>query len=77
MFLLKNVLTWFELDRELEEDERNNINEALVSETAKLLRNLVPIIKDVYGSHWKALCMFVLLGWKVVSRSFPKENCNG
>lgn len=65
MFLLRNVLTWFNLDEAPEDDTSDTVNEALVSESAKLLRTLVPIIKDVYGSHWSALCKFVLFGLKV------------
>lgn len=64
MFLLRSTFTWFHLD---EGADINNtaVNEALVSETAKLLKSLAPIVKDVYGSHWNYLCRFVLMGWEV------------
>lgn len=65
MFLLRNTLTWFELDEELDNREKSSINEALVSATAKLLRSLVPVVKDVYGNHWKSLCRLVMMGWEV------------
>ena len=65
MFVLRNVLTWFDLDESIDTQEEIEVNEALVSETAKLLRKIVPIVKDVYGSHWKTLCNLVLIGWMV------------
>ena len=65
MFLLRNTLTWFDLDEDVDTSNSIAVSEALISETAKLLRSLVPIVKDVYGSHWQYMCRFVLTGWKV------------
>ena len=65
MFLLRNTLAWFNLDGDMDTNNNIAVSEALVSETAKLLKSLAPIVKDVYGSHWQYLCRFVLMGWKV------------
>jgi len=65
MFLLRNTLTLLDLGEDADTNNIFAVNEALVSETAKLLISLVPIVKDVYGSHWRYLCRFVLIGWKV------------
>lgn len=65
MFLLRSTLEWFKLDEQLDTDANSAVNEALVSETAKLLRSLAPAVKDLYGSHWRHLCRLVLMGWKV------------
>lgn len=71
MFLLRNTLTWFDLDGNTDTNNSIVVNEALVSETAKLLKSLVPMVKEVYGSHWQYLYRFVLMGWKCSFKISP------
>ncbi|KAF8475940.1 hypothetical protein BDZ91DRAFT_649678 [Kalaharituber pfeilii] len=69
MFLLRNALSWFELEEGLDNQDKPSVNVALLSETTKLLRSLVPLVKDVYGSHWKLMCELILMAWEVTSRN--------
>lgn len=64
MNLFRHVLGWHD-----SEDEEAEISPAVLCETLKLLRGLVPSILDVYGNHWNALCEVILDDWKVVAHA--------
>ncbi|KAK6428119.1 hypothetical protein LTR95_015740, partial [Oleoguttula sp. CCFEE 5521] len=53
VFLVKHVITWLQ----------TSVPSNLITETAKLLSNLLPAMKDMYGEHWTQLCEALTAIW--------------
>ncbi|KAI9683372.1 MAG: hypothetical protein M1829_005444 [Trizodia sp. TS-e1964] len=52
IFLVKNLLSWPKADR-------FSGSGPLLSEIAKVLKDVLPLVKDIYGSHWDGALEFL------------------
>lgn len=60
MNLTRHLLSWLD-----EENEEVELSPGLVVEISKVLYNILPIVGDMYGSHWQSIFDFVKSCWEV------------
>lgn len=60
IFLIKNLLAWFE-----DEEFASDPNLAVITEASKALAKVLSAVKDLYGQHWQSLCDFITNCWQM------------